>query len=428
VANPLAIRLSVGNLKGIPYRIGMAGSAGAGHAMALHGDNASFLVSADSQPPVSPPDWTPLARPNSAATDAWAKFGTAALASGAFPLFLRPRVLSRPTHAGLAARSFVLPGDGTDHPVHGVSQLLAVPPAWPNPMPPDPYDYLSVDGGIIDNEPLEMARETLAGKLGRNPRDGKEAKRALLMIDPFVDDVSPGPAGDLAPLKVIGPLTGAWKNQCRFKPADLALAHMENVYSRFLIAPSRDGNAPGQHPCASGGLGGFLGFFHQEFRVHDYLLGRRNCQHFLRQHFSLPEANKLFDSWTAAQRQAWAIPDAKAGTHLPIVPLVGSARETQQPPAWPAGRLDAETLRAPIDRRAHAVFNAMVADLKWLPRQYVRLGWTLGGRGAVVDAAIKAIRDALEAQRLSRGALPTTINRPRGSKRRRFLPRPCPTG
>ena len=37
-----------------------------------------------------------------------------------------------------------------------------------------------------------------------------------------------------------------------------------------------------------GGLGAFLGFFHREFRAHDFALGRRNMQRFLARRFSKP--------------------------------------------------------------------------------------------------------------------------------------------
>ena len=44
-------------------------------------------------------------------------------------------------------------------------------------------------------------------------------------------------------------------------------------------------------------LAAFGGFHHEEFREHDYLLGRRNCQRLLARHFNLPDTNPLFDSW-----------------------------------------------------------------------------------------------------------------------------------
>lgn len=41
------------------------------------------------------------------------------------------------------------------------------------------WPFLAVDGGATDNEPIELARTAFAGLLGRNPRDAKEANRAI---------------------------------------------------------------------------------------------------------------------------------------------------------------------------------------------------------------------------------------------------------
>jgi hypothetical protein len=41
--------------------------------------------------------------------------------------------------------------------------------------------------------------------------------------------------------------------------------------------------------CAA--LGAFAGFFERGFRAHDYLMGRRNCQKFLMDHFIFPANN-----------------------------------------------------------------------------------------------------------------------------------------
>ena len=65
-----------------------------------------------------------------------------------------------------------------------------------------------------------------------------------------------------------------------------------------MISPTRIGNgsaAAKQFPIACGVLSGFGGFLHESFRRHDYLLGRRNAQAFLRWNFGLPETNdRLF--------------------------------------------------------------------------------------------------------------------------------------
>ena len=127
------------------------------------------------------------------------------------------------------------------------------------------------------------------------------------------------------------------KNQARFTPRDRALIQNEEVYSRFLVAPSRD-NVKGARAIASGALGAFMGFFSEAYREHDFMLGRRNCQWFLQSAFTLPQSNKkLFDkTWSPQARQRYASktnPD-----HLQIIPCVGPC-EVQEPlPDWPAGQ------------------------------------------------------------------------------------------
>ncbi|MEQ9138629.1 MAG: patatin-like phospholipase family protein [Thalassobaculum sp.] len=404
VAEPLPVRFTVGNLKGIPYEIGMRGNTAAGHAMRVHGDDYSFLVGAPPagppDPPV-PPDWVAVTGGSSSGDPAWRKLGTACLASGAFPLFLLPKALRRERHALLDRRTFVIPGDGTNDPHHGTAREVEIEPTWPTPQPADPYDFLCVDGGTMNNEPLELARHVLAGgKLAHNPRAGKDATRAVLMIDPFVDPADLGPGAGLPVTGLIGPLTDAWTMQCRFKPTDLVLAHEDDVYSRFLLAPSRGSAGPAtRHPCASGGLGGFLGFFHRAFREHDYLLGRRNCQRFLARHFALPADNPLFAEWPQALKDALAIPDP-AGPHLPVIPLLGSAGAVQPLPEWPSGRLDPKSLEPAIEARADKVFERLVAGLGTLQRWYVWAGWKFGARSLVVDKAIGAVADAMKGQKL----------------------------
>ena len=44
-------------------------------------------------------------------------------------------------------------------------------------------------------------------------------------------------------------------------------------------------------------LAGFAGFVHEQLRMHDYQLGRRNCQKFLADHFHLHVDNPIVAPW-----------------------------------------------------------------------------------------------------------------------------------
>ena len=84
-----------------------------------------------------------------------------------------------------------------------------------------------------------------------------------------------------------------------------------------MISPTRQGNgsdAAKQFPIASGVLGGFGGFLHELFRRHDYLLGRRNAQAFLRWNFGLPETNDRLFKGVAINGDRWHVRDADKET------------------------------------------------------------------------------------------------------------------
>ncbi|PYE14091.1 patatin-like phospholipase [Paraburkholderia silvatlantica] len=286
-----------GGLRGIPYFLKLNGNTNEGLAMSLHKSYRSFSIGFNGMPIRRRPDDMPLATDigQPKATDAgWASLGNAALGSGAFPIGLAPRLEKRNV-ADLNWRYVTGVGD----------KPIWLTPAWAStlngvtPTPPYPcFDEFVVDGGTMDNELLDLARAEMAGTVARNERNGLLAKRALIMIDPFADALTTdfnkqesGRSGNLIS-SGIG-LLGAWKNQARFNPVDLALALDDSVFSRFLIAPSRKRSDGTRDPSsafdlASGALGGFGGFLDEEYRRHDYLLGRRNCQQFLANYFTLP--------------------------------------------------------------------------------------------------------------------------------------------
>lgn len=400
VADPLSVRLAVANLRGVPYRFATQGNTDAGHAMRLHKDYMDFSISgagAGNGPPAIPGSIR-TDHPNSASGSAWQRLGEAALASGAFPFFLKARRLER-QHADYQERTFIDPGCGSAEP----AQSIKVPPSWQDPS--DPYALVCVDGGVMDNEPLELAREVLAGSpLACNPRKGSEAKRAVLLIDPFVEDAREAEGITQWPVhRLILPMLEAWKMQCRFKPVDLALANHEDVYSRFMLAPSRGDDQPGAHPLAAGGLGGFLGFFHRRFRLHDYLLGRRNCQWFLKKHFALPISNPLFAQWPAHLKQDKRfLIDGNTKPHLPIVPVVDVCDPEEVTPEWPRGVFNPASLEEPISRRLDVVYEGLKKDfgLGWGARLLLNLAWFFK-KGGLVEASISTVEDALKRQKLA---------------------------
>jgi hypothetical protein len=403
VADALPLSLSLGNLRGVPYGMLFGGEGTPAHKMRLHADAAGFVLGGGATPGM-----TPLATQAGSTAGNWPKLGQAALATGAFPLFLRARALQRPG-TDYAKRPLLVPGDRHPDSAFRDDRVDALLPDWPGGVTPEPYQHLCVDGGVFDNEPLELCRSQMLDAPGqRMVRDGRLADRAVLMVDPFPDAVGQGPEDAATPLQGLAlALVEAWKMQCRFGVVDVALAGAEDVYSRMMIVPKRgSGDEASGAPLAAGGLGAFLGFFHEAFRRHDFELGRRNCQRFLRLHFALPVTNPVFGEIPfVAADPAQAADLAARWTktpHWPVIPLLGDCARPQPLPDWPRGALDPATIAAPLRARMDAV-------VKDLLRQ-APLG-TFGGaaagaywwwkKDAVAAAALAAIRVALEAKKLA---------------------------
>ncbi|CAN7763341.1 patatin-like phospholipase family protein [Caballeronia sp. LjRoot29] len=396
-----------GGLRGIPYFLKLAGNSGDGLAMSLHKAYRSFSVGFNGKPIRRRPDDMPLTasitQPK-ASDPGWQSLGNAALGSGAFPIGLAAR-LERRNVADLKWRYVTGLGE----------KPIWLKPAWTStiggvvPNPPSPYfDEFVVDGGTMDNEPVDLARAEMAGTVARNERDGNLAKRAMIMIDPFPDALitdfnqqTAGRSGNLIS-SAMG-LLGAWKNQARFDPIDLALALDDKVFSRFLIAPSRKASpvdkksASNGFDLASGALGGFSGFLEEQYRHHDYLLGRRNCQQFLANYFTLPASNLLFPQ-DASFSQRWAL--SKSG-EIPIIPLVGDLTSEENLPEWPSKPVDLEALRAQADKRLKSVVNAALAMAgisgwkRWLSGVGV---WLV--KSEVLDRAIGLVQKDLQKRNL----------------------------
>ena len=372
-ANPLHVYLTVTNLRGVPYLVKMTTAGGVrGQRMVTHADYGRFAVFGTSGDPAEPlPRDAYAVNPGDggAGVDGWDRLGQAALATAAFP-------------GGLPARAFS--NDRLVYESRPWPQSQGAAGAPPPTVDPDladeisrPYEFWTVDGGVLNNEPLEYARIALSGAPdAANPRDPKLADRAVLMIDPFPEDADRGvpPRGEQPGLlqNVFG-LIPTWKDQARFQPDQILKALNENIYSRFLIAPLRDGKPDGQPDMASFGLAGFAGFLHRHLRMHDFQLGRRNAQKFLKDHFCIHVDNPIVKGWVARLRQtpggleayqpttADGSPDAD---FVQIVPLVPALRRDEGLLPWPQldAKRDVEPLKPQIRERVGKLTPVLVGD------------------------------------------------------------------
>jgi hypothetical protein len=250
----------------------------------------------------------------------------------------------------------------------------------------------------MNNEPFELARTALAGIEGDNPRQGIAANRAVLLIDPFVEPAPPGPQADGSLFDIPLALVNAYKNDARCVPQAFGLIMDENVYSRYLVAPSRD-SVDGKAALASGGLGGFFGFFSEAYRRHDFLLGRRNCQRFLQTCFTLPTGNPVFAGRWSPQALA-RFRDVADPTHLQIVPCVDDCAKEEALPDWPAGAFQRG---ADLDRRIAGRLDVVAAQARnklagdgvagWFAKRYLDAGLFFA-KSKITDMVNKAIDGA----------------------------------
>jgi hypothetical protein len=402
VADQLHLLMTVTNLKGVPYDITFEGASGATHRIAQHTDHMEFILSKDDpEDPVSL--WLNPDKPDS---DEWQLVKQFALATGAFPGGLAPRYLSR-KRIGYDLRKWPVPARPEDNGSKCL-EMKPIKPSWPASMlEDDDYQFLAVDGGVMDNEPLELARQKLAGNDGFNARSAHQSRRAVLMIDPFPaentsDHIEDEAQDDL--LSVFKILFGCLLTQARFKPDELMLANSKTVYSRFLIAPTRrerNGDMA-KYPIASGTLGGFGGFLSEKFRMHDFQLGRRNCQQFLRKYFAIPvnscPKNPVFSHYSKEDLDRFSF-ERDGEKFIPIIPLTGSAQQEAFPLIWNTLRINNQEisdLRNRVEARTEIVTRKLLDQYidggfsKTMARLMIRLK-----RKSIVDNIMETIEKEL---------------------------------
>jgi hypothetical protein len=425
----LRVLLTVTNLRGVPYSFKLFGDSDK-YGMLNHGDYLDFTVGLDPPKPVG-----------SVSLDirdtrgrGWNLFRTAALATGAFPIGLMPRKLDRETSDyGFSDRVVYQDLEGNTHAVKPDDSIDGE----------QDYPFVAIDGGVIDNEPFEITRRHLSGAAAvHNERAGKCATKAVVLVDPFPNIVkAPKYDPNDTLVSIVPKLFSALMDQARFKPEELKLAEQDDVYSRFIICPRRPSNGnelAETYPIASGVLGGFGGFLHESFRRHDYLLGRRNAQAFLRWEFALPESNPLFDDFKTG-REAWYVskagkPESFGSTDdsnlekfsealngpehargLPIIPLVPRLRTPIEigPDDLPKPeKISLDELNQRITRRASRVLQTIIdVDLQKIIHGGFLLRWAARSYATRVVtkkacAMIKAARDQAE------GAFRVTPDKP----------------
>jgi predicted acylesterase/phospholipase RssA len=405
VSANLTLFLSLTNLRGIPYSLNGAAPGSIEETTLFFGDRIRFqIVDPDktSTPagPAYPLDFT---RPGP--QGGWDILQTAAMATGAFPIFLAPRILHRKfsQYTPPMWESVTSAAAGTPPPI---------PPNFPAGLA-EPLVTLNVDGGVTNNDPFNYAWDYLAAMAPSLPASLSQSDdlsdspahvdRAVIGIAPFPTDekfdVGFVAAEQASIFSALPRLFSALISQSRFFGESLNQIMNGTTFSRFVIAPS-DPESVAEHltspalQCAA--LGAFGGFFERGFRAHDYALGRRNCQKFLRDYFVLPADNVIMkpalDSLQPGIRDAVLAkfrrpapgsyagsegPVRSGGVWLPMIPLCAESVSIPIPPVertQMTGR-DLKVIVALILQRFGALVPLFLGLIPFWPlRLFLRVG------------------------------------------------------
>lgn len=331
---PVKIFTTLSNLNGFKYNINFSGNnRKEKYNMAVHNDYACFeLYDENTQTPQTP-GWMPL----NFKTGAFIETArNAAMATGAFPVGLKSRIMERdPSY------------------VNAIPWLKDI--FQNTPVNPNKLKTLNVDGGMINNEPFEKVRYLLDeitidhrsieyNALSKDEKQEflneintsyKNFENTILMIDPFPSqDVKEEFNYSQNLTNIISGTFSAMTAQMRAKPINYRSAMEQDDASQFIISPSRkredtDGQLKdffGEKAIACGTMGGFGGFLNKEFRIHDYFLGKYNCEMFLRKYFTIPEEalqdNPIFaKGYSGVDKNNYVVicPDGKRT--YPIIPI-----------------------------------------------------------------------------------------------------------
>jgi predicted acylesterase/phospholipase RssA len=388
----LKVFTTLTNLQGFAYTVdfGVDQPQTAKYHMSIHNDYACFeltekAIDGDNG------GWMPLNLKDRINTDIAAN---AAMATGAFPIGLKSRLLIR-------------------------NSLYVNANPWlnaylkNNPIEKGNYETLNVDGGLINNEPFDKVHDVLYDLTRQETQDYNNFDKftsTVLMIEPFPTK-KPGTISKGQSLQnVMGLTLSSMLSQMRSKPVNIKDALSKSCAGQYLITPSRIVTSPGgdvsnvvgEMAIACGALDGFSGFMNKEFRVHDYFLGRYNCKIFLRDYFTIPASalkeNGIFKAGYA-NADLNKFKSTKENSYQ-IIPVFAEATDYTFPDFkfksgtnWPVLQdSDIDRFKGPLKKRIQAVLlNATKLDwftkfLLWVGAQVI-LNRFLSNK---IIAAIKA--------------------------------------
>ena len=319
----IEILMTLSNLRGIPIDLSFSNDTeNVAHTMSYHKAFAHFQYHKK-----DPEDHSTLPLDLKEHLDL---FLDCSRASGAFPIGLKSIPFKGITKAYIEANLKEIFGE----------DLVA------KPNVSDTYEFLAVDGGMTNNEPMaeairilrnrnesdktlnelrelireyNISEEELSSTVIKNLRN----ENPIILIDPFPNYIKDSAnenynIEDNSITTILPQLYKTLRNQVLFKERDI-LDLFKSDSSQSMIWPTRYSKDEKllSNPIASGALGGFAGFFSKSFRHHDYILGMKNCQNFIRYYFT---QNLADADWTEEQINRFSFIDKEGNEKLPIIP------------------------------------------------------------------------------------------------------------
>jgi len=326
----LDIILTTTNLRGLNFNVDFDGNSknsSAGTVITNHGGFFRYRLTNDQFPPGIPPEG------NEDEDDLYFVLDfkkerdmqylkDATLSTAAFPIGLKSREIT-------IAKEYI-----ERYPKYLFGETKGIKPLIPESENGENgnegYTFNSVDGGVINNEPYGIALKILKKK---HPEHVAENKYAVIMVDPFPNKDNDIEKTGTSIVKIAKGMFKALRNQVMFNQDGIIEALNLSSRTKFLIEPIRKvENENGDWVrattnLASAPISGFAGFLSKDFRKHDFQLGRKNCQIFLRYYFAVGD-NEIEDRLCfkapdeAKERFEFALPpkDSNGKKYFPIIP------------------------------------------------------------------------------------------------------------
>ncbi|MFT5265850.1 MAG: putative acylesterase/phospholipase RssA [Polaribacter sp.] len=397
-SNNLKLFVTLSNLEGMEYSVNFRSQSTKlnQYRITNHGDFACFKL-CKSETEYSNDGWIPLNFKSKLNTDL---VRDSALSTGAFPVGLKARELSR-------EKKHMNQHEWFKH----------ITETAQNPFKEDPYNTVNIDGGMINNEPFEKVRELLNEEFSKKEveeiDDFNKFKSTVLMVDPFPSE--PGKFNPSTKLtSIIGSSLNALLNQARIKPPTLIDALDSKKAGQHLISPVRyekkdglDNSIEGKKAIACGSLDGFGGFISKEFRIHDYFLGRANCEKFLRDYFTVPinNTNDIFvNGYSNINDKTQFISKKNGG--LQIIPIFSTERNKPYMPKfsnnkeWPSvSKYFIKSYKKIMKSRVQKIL-LNISDFGKKERVLLWIGAKVLINGKITDSVINKVIDSLKAHQL----------------------------